>query len=36
MGESDPTNGDSGSAAGDSQDRRVDIILTEKKLKGKL
>ena len=36
MGESDPTNGASASPGGESQDRRVDIIFTEKKLKGKL
>lgn len=36
MGESDPTNGGNASAKGESQDRRVDIIFTEKKLKGRL
>jgi len=36
MGEEDPTDGTKASANGDSKDRRVDIIFTEKKPKGKL
>lgn len=36
MGEEDPTDGNRGSASGDSKDRRVDIIFTEKKPKGRL
>ena len=32
MGEEDPTDGTSASSGGDSKDRRVDIIFTEKKL----
>lgn len=36
MGESDPTDGSESATSGDSKDRRVDIIFTEKKLQGKL
>jgi outer membrane protein OmpA-like peptidoglycan-associated protein len=36
MGEEDPTDGQAASSAGDSKDRRVDIIFTEKKAKGRL
>ncbi|BDS15037.1 PorP/SprF family type IX secretion system membrane protein [Aureispira anguillae] len=36
MGEEDPTNGAKTSASGDSKDRRVDIIFTAKKPKGRL
>lgn len=36
MGEEDPTDGANASTKGDSKDRRVDIIFTEKKPKGRL
>jgi type IX secretion system PorP/SprF family membrane protein len=36
MGEEDPTDGQNASSKGDSKDRRVDIIFTEKKAKGRL
>lgn len=36
MGEEDPTDGSKASSAGDSKDRRVDIIITEKKPTGRL
>lgn len=36
MGEEDPTNGTKASSNGESRDRRVDIIFTEKKPKGRL
>lgn len=36
MGEEDPTDGTKASTAGDTKDRRVDIIFTEKKPKGRL
>lgn len=36
MGEEDPTDGQAASSAGDSKDRRVDIIFSEKSVKGRL
>lgn len=36
MGEEDPTDGTKASTSGDTKDRRVDIIFTEKKPKGRL
>lgn len=36
MGEEDPTDGSKASSKGDSKDRRVDIIFTQKKKKGRL